>query len=72
MILGRYASLWLFKIKTEYKINKNRLTHTFAVDLVKVPGIQNQLSVSYSPEPRYYRQDYQLGFLPIFSYRSEC
>jgi hypothetical protein len=58
-----------FDIKTEYKVNKNRLTHTFAVDFVNILGIQNQLSMSYSPEPPYYRQEYQLGFLPIFFYR---
>jgi len=58
-----------FDIKTEYKINRNRLTHTIAVDLVNVLGIQNLLSLSYVPQAPYLKQEYQLGFLPVFFYR---
>ena len=58
-----------FDIKTEFKINRNKLTHTIAVDLVNVLGIQNLLSLSYIPEAPYYKQEYQLGFLPVFFYR---
>lgn len=58
-----------FDVKTEYKINRNRLTHTLAVDLVNVLGIQNLLGLSYTPETPYFRQEYQLGFLPVFFYR---
>jgi hypothetical protein len=58
-----------FDIKMEYKINKNRLTHTIAVDLVNVLGIRNLLNLSYTPDAPYYRQEYQLGFLPVFFYR---
>ncbi|MDF7819415.1 TonB-dependent receptor [Runella sp. MFBS21] len=58
-----------FDLKTEYKINRNRLTHTIAVDIVNVLGIQNQLSLSYIPQAPYFKQEYQLGFLPVFFYR---
>lgn len=58
-----------FDLKTEYKINKNRLTHTIAVDIVNVLGSQNQLSLSYIPQAPYFKQEYQLGFLPVFFYR---
>jgi hypothetical protein len=58
-----------FDLKTEYKINKNRLTHTIAVDIVNVLGTKNQLSLSYIPQAPYFRQEYQLGFLPVFFYR---
>lgn len=58
-----------FDLKTEYKINKNRLTHTIAVDIVNVLGSQNQLSLSYIPQSPYFKQEYQLGFLPVFFYR---
>lgn len=58
-----------FDIKTEYKINKTKLTHTIAVDLVNILGIQNQLNLSYTPEAPYFRQEYQLGFIPVFFYR---
>ncbi|WP_439581205.1 TonB-dependent receptor [Dyadobacter bucti] len=58
-----------FDIKMEYKINRNRLTHTIAVDLVNVLGMRNLLNLSYMPEAPHYRQEYQLGFLPLFFYR---
>lgn len=58
-----------FDLKTEYKINKNRLTHTIAVDIVNVLGNKNQLSLSYIPQAPYFKQEYQLGFLPVFFYR---
>ena len=58
-----------FDLKTEYKINKNRLTHTIAVDIVNVLGSKNQLSLSYIPQAPYFKQEYQLGFLPVFFYR---
>jgi len=58
-----------FDLKTEYKINKNRLTHTIAVDIVNVLGTKNQLSLSYIPQAPYFKQEYQLGFLPVFFYR---
>ncbi len=58
-----------FDLKTEYKINKNRLTHTIAVDIVNVLGTKNQLSLSYIPHAPYFKQEYQLGFLPVFFYR---
>lgn len=58
-----------FDLKTEYKINKNRLTHTIAVDIVNILGTKNQLSLSYIPQAPYFKQEYQLGFLPVFFYR---
>lgn len=58
-----------FDLKTEYKINKNRLTHTIAVDIVNVLGNKNQLSLSYIPQAPYFKQEFQLGFLPVFFYR---
>ena len=58
-----------FDLKTEYKINKNHLTHTIAVDIVNVLGNKNQLSLSYIPQAPYFKQEYQLGFLPVFFYR---
>lgn len=58
-----------FDVKTEYKINRHRLTHTLAIDLVNVLGIKNLLGLSYTPEAPYFRQEYQLGFLPVFFYR---
>lgn len=60
-----------FDVKIDYKINRNRLTHTIAFDLVNVLGIKNILSLSYAPQPdgTFIKQEYQLGFLPVFFYR---
>lgn len=67
----QFAPYRRFDIKIDYKINRNRLTHTIAVDLVNVLGIKNLLSLSYAPQPNgsFVKQEYQLGFLPVFYYR---
>jgi hypothetical protein len=67
----QFAPYRRFDIKIDYKINRKRLTHTIAFDLVNVLGIQNLLSLSYAPQPdgTFVKQEYQLGFLPIFYYR---
>ncbi|MBB5283727.1 hypothetical protein HNQ92_001853 [Rhabdobacter roseus] len=67
----QFAPYRRFDLKTEYKINRAGLTHTIAVDFVNVLGIQNQLSLSYAPQPdgTFIKQEYQLGFLPVFYYR---
>ncbi|WP_234737071.1 TonB-dependent receptor [Tellurirhabdus bombi] len=58
-------------LKVDYKMNRNRLTHTIAVDFVNILGIQNILTLSYAPQPdgTFIKQEYQLGFLPVFFYR---
>ncbi|WP_128544037.1 TonB-dependent receptor [Larkinella soli] len=58
-------------LKVDYKINRRRLTHTIAVDLVNILGIQNVLTLSYAPQPdgSFIKREYQLGFLPVFFYR---
>ncbi|GAB3494468.1 carboxypeptidase-like regulatory domain-containing protein [Spirosoma knui] len=65
-----------FDIKIDYKINRGTadrrgLTHTISVDFVNVLGVKNILSLSYAPQPdgSFIKQEYQLGFLPVFLYR---
>lgn len=67
----QFAPYRRFDIKIDYKINRKRLTHTIAIDLVNVLGIKNMLSLSYAPQPdgTFIKQEYQLGFLPVFYYR---
>lgn len=55
--------------RLSYKINTQRFTHEFALDLVNLSKRKNILKYSYSSEPPYYRQEYQLGFLPLFYYK---
>lgn len=58
--------------KISYRWNRPKVTHEFSVDLVNVFNIKNILTLTYAPdhpsgEP--IREEYQLGFLPIFFYK---
>ena len=53
---------------------KNHITHELAIDLVNVFGIQNVLGLTYAPNPADptaspVKEEYQLGFLPLFYYK---
>jgi hypothetical protein len=51
-------------------VNRAKLTHEFALDLVNIFNTKNILSLSYvkgALPPL--REEYQLGFLPLFYYR---
>ncbi len=60
-------------LKVSYKVNKKKVTHEFALDIVNVAGIQNVLKKTYIPaigtEDAQYIDEYQLGFFPIFYYK---
>ncbi len=58
--------------KINYRLNASKVTHEFGLDLVNLFDIQNILTLTYSPdspdgEP--IREEYQLGFLPLFYYK---
>lgn len=60
--------------KLTYKANAKKVTHEIGLDLVNILNTKNILSLSYAPVPgdptaNPIRQNYQLGFLPIFYYR---
>ncbi|MFZ5552994.1 MAG: carboxypeptidase-like regulatory domain-containing protein [Bacteroidota bacterium] len=60
--------------KINFKLNAKKVTHEFALDIVNAFGIKNILGLSYSPDPLNptadpIRENYQLGFLPLFYYR---
>ncbi|MBC8173651.1 MAG: TonB-dependent receptor, partial [Chitinophagales bacterium] len=72
----RLKDYFRMDIKTSYRINskKNKVTHEFALDLVNVLGIQNVLGLTYAPDPSDpgaspVKEEYQLGFLPLFYYK---
>lgn len=67
----QFAPYRRFDVKLDYKNNRRKVTHTIAVDLVNVLGIQNVLTLSYAPQPdgSFIKQEYQLGFLPVFYYK---
>jgi hypothetical protein len=56
-------------LRLSYKINAKRVTHEFALDFVNVTNRKNILNYSYTSESPYYKQEYQLGFLPLFYYK---
>jgi hypothetical protein len=65
-----------FDLKLAYRINsqKNKVTHEIAIDLVNLLNVQNVLGLTYAPNPADpsaspVKEEYQLGFLPLFYYK---
>lgn len=57
-------------IKLGYKLNAKRVTHEVAIDIVNVFNTKNILSLTWLPYPvNAYREEYQLGLLPLFYYK---
>jgi hypothetical protein len=56
-------------LRLSYKINAKHVTHEFALDFVNVTNRKNILNYSYTNESPYFKQEYQLGFLPLFYYK---
>ena len=57
-------------IKLGLKFNGKKVSHTFAIDLVNIFNTENVLGLTYIPgavPPL--REEYQLGFLPLFYYK---
>ncbi|MDQ3191306.1 MAG: TonB-dependent receptor [Bacteroidota bacterium] len=60
--------------RINYKINSKNITHEIAIDLVNVSNSKNVLALTYAPDPNNpsvnpLREEYQLGFLPLFYYK---
>lgn len=58
-----------FDIRIAYRINAKKVSHEIALDLVNITNRKNILKYSYLNEPPYFRQENQLGFLPLFYYK---
>jgi hypothetical protein len=61
-------------LKLGFKLNSRKLTHEIAVDLVNVLNVKNILSLTYTynrydPSQSRLKEEYQLGFLPLFYYK---
>jgi hypothetical protein len=59
-------------LKVALRFNRPKLTHEIAVDLVNVFDIENILTLTYAPDHpsgNPIREEYQLGFLPLFYYK---
>ncbi len=71
----RFPDYFRTDLKLGVRINRKKVTHEVALDLVNIFGTKNILSLTYSPDLGaqgaaypFYTQ-YQLGFLPLFYYR---
>ena len=56
-------------LKINYKINAAKVTHEIGVDLVNIFGTENIFKYSFVGGEDVVREDYQLGFLPVFYYK---
>ncbi len=58
-------------LKVGYRWNRPRVTHEFAIDLVNIFATKNILTLTYAPDNPLgpIREEYQLGFLPLFYYK---
>jgi hypothetical protein len=70
----RFPDYFRADVKLGVRINRQKLTHEIAVDLVNVAGIKNLLSLTYNADLAAqglypFTKEYQLGFLPLFYYR---
>ena len=73
----QFDDYFRFDLKTNLTWNRPSTTHELGVDWVNILGTENVLKLTYAPDdasvddPNYspVREEYQLGFLPIFFYR---
>lgn len=70
----QFAPYFRADLSINYKINRAKVTHEIALDLVNLFDIKNILKLTYVPRtdnniPTRIREEYQLGFLPLFYYR---
>ncbi|MEO6831794.1 MAG: TonB-dependent receptor [Chitinophagaceae bacterium] len=72
----RFPNYFRADLKLGIRINRPKVTHEIAIDLVNIFGTKNVLNLTYSPElatqGQYpFLKSYQLGFLPLFYYKMD-
>jgi hypothetical protein len=70
----QFGNYFRLDLKLGIKINTKKLTHEIAIDLVNVLNTKNILGLTYAFDPSNptaspIREQYQLGFLPLFYYK---
>ncbi|MDX2189502.1 MAG: TonB-dependent receptor [Bacteroidota bacterium] len=70
----RTPNYFRWDLRFGFRLNGNKVTHEFMLDLVNVLNTKNLLAYSYAPDPANPKKDplvpnYQLGFLPLFYYK---
>lgn len=70
----QFKNYFRLDLKLGYKINTQKVTHEIGIDLVNALNTRNILALVYAPDPRDpddnpIKEEYQLGFLPLFYYK---
>lgn len=70
----QFKNYFRLDLKIGLKINAKKLAHEISLDLVNILNTKNILGLTYVPVSAAsgaspLREEYQLGFLPLFSYR---
>lgn len=69
----RFKNYFRWDLKIGFRANRKRVTHELGLDIVNVLSTKNVLSLTYTPNPKnptdVVRENYQLGFLPLFYYK---
>lgn len=70
----QFRDYFRFDFRIGIKINAKKLTHALTFDLVNILNTKNILSLTYvfdpsQPASNPIKEQYQLGFLPLFSYK---
>lgn len=65
----QYRDYFRFDIRLAYVRNAKRLSHEIGLDFVNIFNVRNVFMIRYVGGEEPLREEYQLGFLPIFYYR---
>ncbi|MBD3627456.1 carboxypeptidase-like regulatory domain-containing protein [Cyclobacterium sp.] len=72
----RFDPYFRMDLRVNYRINRKKLSHEIALDLINILNTKNILNLTWAPDElenpdpeKSIIQNYQLGFLPIFYYK---
>nr|MBK9650738.1 hypothetical protein [Bacteroidota bacterium] len=70
----KFKDYFRLDFKLGIKVNTKKFTHEIALDLVNILNTKNVLGLTYVPVDNAsnqspLREEYQLGFLPLFYYK---
>jgi hypothetical protein len=70
----QFDPYWRLDLKTNLRWNRPSATHELGIDFVNLTDRKNVLKLTFAPDEtgdpaQAVREEYQLGFLPIFFYR---
>ncbi|MBI4946066.1 MAG: hypothetical protein HY840_06670 [Bacteroidetes bacterium] len=70
----KFKNYFRWDINLGLRVNRKKITHEIGLDLINILNTKNMLTLTYDPDSRNpsknpIREDYQLGFLPLFYYK---